>query len=87
MCVRPYLSAIGEWMLRGVLQDRHHELCIIRSTTIIVLIMCSNHFRLFRDESVIKGAGDYWERCFTVRGPIPQFLEPVLDKVGVVIVM
>ena len=31
MCVRPYLTAVGEWMVQGVLQDRHHELCIVRS--------------------------------------------------------
>ena len=39
MTVRPYLSAVGEWMLRGVLQDSYQELCIIRSTTNTVLII------------------------------------------------
>ena len=39
-----------------------------------------------RDESVIKGAGDYWEKCFTLCEPVPQFLQPVVDKVGVAMV-
>lgn len=38
MTVRPYLTAVGEWMVSGVLQDRHHELCIVRSA--------KNHLRL-----------------------------------------
>ena len=41
MSVRPYLTAVGEWMVSGVLQDRHHELCIVRSaSTPLILSKC-----------------------------------------------
>ncbi|CAI8022859.1 Gamma-tubulin complex component 5 (Fragment) [Geodia barretti] len=63
MSIRPYLTAVGEWMARGVLQDRHGELCIVRN------------------EAVIEGAGNYWGEGFSVRDPVPQFLEPLLDQV------
>ena len=38
MSVRPYLSAVGEWMVRGVLQDRHHELCVVRCGCLLVVL-------------------------------------------------
>ena len=41
MCVRPYLTAVGEWMVQGVLQDRHHELCMVRSGQ-NTLILCTH---------------------------------------------
>ena len=85
MSIRPYLTAVGEWMARGVLQDRHGELCIVRSATEPVLIRHShlerNLFFFARNEAVIEGAGNYWGEGFSVRDPVPQFLEPLLDQV------
>ena len=43
---------------------------------------CRRQFFLsIRNEGVIKGSGDYWEKCFTLRQPVPLFLQPVMDKV------
>ena len=66
-------------MVRGVLQDRHHELCIVRSgnsKSDRTILFFSN-----RDEAVTRGAGDYWDKCFTLSELVPQFLQPVADKV------
>ena len=37
MAIQPYLTAVGEWMVRGVLQDRHGEFCLVRSAAQTVL--------------------------------------------------
>ena len=73
-------------MVSGVLQDRHHELCIVRSAnTPLILSKCVPEYCScsIRNEEVKKGAETYWEMSVSVCQPVPQFLLPVVDKVAV----